>query len=371
LKSASSFVEDAIAMATPGATVKREGPVKVEMDGPVFHDVPYAIWTDPPGATVYINDKVWGGQGETPYQLTLFPGRHTLWVEMDFFQPIETEIVVKPLTRDSEAQKVEFKLEREKVPVSIKVRPELAEIIFVSSDGSNKRLGAGRWKGELPAGPAKFIVQATGVGQREFEEIVRRSAIDETGTQSLVLNLRKEDVERELAGQSGEVEMSGSLIDGRVFIDGKEVGRTPGTIKRRLSPGLHRFELRREGSYPWHSELDVKAGSSSKIDLPAELIPLPEPKTNWGGGLLTTAGVLSLVGGGVFTLASVSPETLSIAGEDTDQLLSFVLYGVGATALTTGIILFAVEDDVVGASTRIFAVPIEGGWAAGVGWSLP
>ena len=90
--------------------------------------------------------------------------------------------------------------------------------------------------------------------QREFEETIRRSAIDETGTQELVLNLRKRDVTMEVVGQTHEVEIRGKLLDGRVFIDGKEVGQTPGSFTQVLSPGKHRLELRREGSFSWKSE---------------------------------------------------------------------------------------------------------------------
>ena len=372
---ASSRVVDAVIMATPG-----KGPdpkdktriVSVDMGGPVFHDVPYAIWTDPPGATVYINDKEWGAQGETPYQLSLFPGRHTLWVEMDFHEPIETEILVLPLTKDSGAQKLELKLKRERVPVSIEVRPESAEIIYVSGDARNERLGIGRWKGELPAGTAKFIVQATGLGQREFEEVVRRSAIDETGTQSLVLNLRKEEIDRELAGQSGKIEIKGKLLDGRVFIDGQDVGRTPGSISRVLSPGFHRVELRQEGSYAWQAEVEIRPGETVVVDLPSELLPVPEAGTNWGGAIFTTLGGLSVAGGAVFVLASQKPDILTIAGADTDQLIGLGLAGGGIAALATGILFFALGgDDAPEPSAGFFAVPLEGGWAAGVALPWP
>ncbi len=374
--SASSQVSDAIFMATPGRTsAMPRKVVGMDFNGPVFLDVPYAVFTDPPGATVYINDKEWGGQGQTPYQLSLFPGRHKIWIEKDFFEPVEREVVIKPLTKDAGEQKLEISLSRQKVPVSIEARPENAEIVYVSEDGVKRTLAKGRWRGELPSGKARFIVQATGIGQRQFDEAIRLSAVDETGAQTFVFNVRVEEVDREVASQSGTLALKSALVGGGVYIDGQYVGKTPGELTKVLSPSVHRVELRLEGHLPYTSEVAIKPGEVLELALPDTLTPLPKAGTSWGGIVLTTLGIGAAAGGGVFTFAALDPETLKILGED-DQLAGLVLLGAGGALLTTGIILFAIngpdEPALDGAGgLRLDLAPTEGGWAIGASWIWP
>lgn len=368
--SASSELADAVALATPGRDSGRIKRVSVDLDGPVFDDVPYAFFSEPPGATVYLNDKEWGEQGKTPHTMRLFPGRHVVWVEKDYHIPVQTEIVIKPVTSDSKPQELRVKLEREVVPVSIRARPETAEIVFISADGERRKLGVGRWEGRLPAGPARFLVQATNLGQREFEEIIRGSAVDETGSQSFVLNLRGgADVNQELLGRSGTANITSTGVDGEVFIDGKFIGRVPGTVTRSLSPGRHRVELRAEGYYPWTTEIEVKPDETLDVSAPSSLAPIPVKGPNIGGIILTTTGAATALAGGLFTFSALQPDTLSILDDkDAANLTGYVLYGVGGVALATGLVLFAVDDDDPAPEAGLMLSPLpDGGWAVSFG----
>ncbi len=373
--SASSNVADAVAMATPGKDAPERKTVGVDLDGPVFEDVPFSFYTEPPGATVYLNDKAWGAQGESPYSMALFPGKHIVWIEKDFHEPVQTEIIIKPITSKSKPQSLRVELVRQVVPVTIKARPETAEIVYISPDGEKRRLGVGKWSGELPAGPAKFLAQATGVGQRQFEEVVRLSAVDETGSQSFVFNLRgAADVNTELVGRSGKAELASATLQGRVFIDGQYIGSVPGTVSKTLSPGAHRVEIRQEGFFPWSSEIEIAPEETLEVELPQALVAVPESGPNWGGIVFTTVGAAALATGGVFTFSALEPDTLTILDDkDQAQLTSIILYGAGGAALATGIIFFAVggDDDPQAAAPRWMVSPWVGGWGVSLGGPLP
>jgi hypothetical protein len=362
VKSARSRVVQALAIATPG---EGGGAVDVtpdaynpEVGGPLFTDVPFGVFSTPPGASVYVDDKEWDVQGTTPYNLRLFPGSHQVWVEKEFYVPEKLTINVREVHKDSEAQSVSVELQREKVPVSIRTRPERAEVVYFDESGEARTLAKGRWEGVLPAGPARFIVRQSGVGERDFEEVIRRSAIDETGRQILEFNVRGDaDLKREAMMATGTLIIQSYLTGGSVTIDGQYVGLTPGTLKSELSPGVHKVVVAKDGFISWVHNVSIRGKQETTLETPELLQPVEEEGANVGGWIFTVLGVGGLGAGGFFTFQATQDATKA----DDNNLISYICYGAGGASLLTGILFFALGGDDDTAPMSVTALPTQGG----------
>ena len=364
VKSARSRVMQALAIATPGEGSGGDDPVVTpdaynpEVGGPLFTDVPFGVFSTPPGADVYVDDKEWDVQGTTPYNLRLFPGEHRLWVEKEFFVPEEVKVRVKEVGKSADAQSVSVELQRERVPVTIRTRPERAEVVYFDEAGESKSLAKGRWEGVLPAGPARFIVRQSGVGERSFEEIIRRSAIDETGRQTLEFNVRGDaDLQREVMMATGTLKLQSYLVDGTVTIDGQFVGTTPCTLEKELSPGTHKIVVSKEGFIPWVQNVSIRGKQETSLVTPELLQPMEDVGANVGGWLFSVLGVGGLGAGGFFTWQATQDEK----NADQSNLISYICYGAGGASLLTGILFFALGGDDDAAPMSVTAAPTRGG----------
>lgn len=370
VKSARSRVMQALAIATPGQQGEpvKEAPdaYNPEVGGPLFTDVPFAVYSTPPGANVYVDDKEWDVQGTTPYNLRMFPGEHQVWIEKEFYVPEKLTVNVRAVDKNAEAQSIRVELQRERVPVAIRTRPERAEVVYFDESGEAKVLAKGRWEGVLPAGPARFIVRQSGVGERDFEEVIRRSAIDETGRQVLEFNVRGDaDLKREAMMATGTLVIQSYLVGGTVTIDGKFVGSTPGTLTKELSPGTHKVVVSKDGFIPWVQNVSIRGKQESSLETPELLQPVPEDGVNVGGWIFTVLGVGGLGAGGFFTWQATQDEK----NKDQNNLISYICYGGGAASLLTGILFFALSGDDETAPMSVTAVPTQGG--GGLVFTMP
>jgi tetratricopeptide (TPR) repeat protein len=69
-----------------------------------------SVASDPPGADIYLDDRNTGLQGQTNFRFKVTPGPHTLYVDLNGFEPVKREFVMpddKPLALDFKLKKLE------------------------------------------------------------------------------------------------------------------------------------------------------------------------------------------------------------------------------------------------------------------------
>jgi hypothetical protein len=133
------------------------------------------VVSDPPGASVYVDDHAAGARGVTPFEGTARTGAHHVWIERAGYDTVERDVEV-PLGRDAE---LEATLERTHVG-RIRVIGNVAGArIFV--DGHDA--GAVPWEGEIQAGT--HVVRVEADGMKTFER-----SIDVTRGQLTPLRVR-------------------------------------------------------------------------------------------------------------------------------------------------------------------------------------
>ncbi|MGF1466165.1 MAG: PEGA domain-containing protein [Sandaracinaceae bacterium] len=98
----------------------------------------------------------------------------------------------------------------------------------------------GRYLRDRVDPPDRARIEAHVTSLREQAEQARRSAREHPTEGILVVRVNREGAQIEL--------------------DGDRVGRSPAEEERRLGPGRHRLELRRDGYIPFRSEVSLEAG---------------------------------------------------------------------------------------------------------------
>lgn len=69
-----------------------------------------SVSSDPPGADIYLDDRNTGLQGQTNFRFKVTPGPHTLYINLNGFEPLKREFVMpddKPLALDFKMKKLE------------------------------------------------------------------------------------------------------------------------------------------------------------------------------------------------------------------------------------------------------------------------
>ncbi|MBK8013186.1 MAG: PEGA domain-containing protein [Deltaproteobacteria bacterium] len=137
--------------------------------------------SNPPGAEIYLDDRNQGLQGQTNFRFKVTPGPHTLFLDLNGYEPIKREFVMpddKPLALDfemKELQNVGY--------ATINVDKEGARI-FV--DGAIVGLSPFRQKKALSAGPHQVTVELA--GYERWNEII---IVTKDGTNAVDVRLEK------------------------------------------------------------------------------------------------------------------------------------------------------------------------------------
>jgi hypothetical protein len=233
---------------------------------------------------------------------------------------------------------------------------------------------------------------------RMLNRLVR--TLDETTDP--VIGFRKE-IEAFFAQQRGEaltrLQIGSSVEGARILINGTFVGTVP-LERKGLPPGSYDLEVQQEGYEPWKKTVSLAPGADERVWAPLEKMETPEPEvaspttetgstttktvvtsepdvsaervptTNWGAWSAVVVGGLSLGGSLGFGLAMENTErtleeendagTLTEARLDelydrgeNFELAHRVLLGVGAVALTTGVVWLLLDSGERAASLNV------------------
>lgn len=116
-----------------------------------------SVSSDPPGADIYLDDRNTGLQGQTNFRFKVAPGPHTLYVDLNGFEPVKRDFVMpddKPLALEFQLKKLEnvgF--------LTIDVNVEGARIFI---DGAIVGLSPYKQKKSLSEGSHQITIEARG-----------------------------------------------------------------------------------------------------------------------------------------------------------------------------------------------------------------
>ena len=314
--------------------------------------------------------------GRTPLSgLLISPGRHTVSVEHEMFDPWKQDFAVEPW------QAVHLDARMTDKPTDVLVNTEPA--------GATARIpGAPECVTpclvSLRAGSYHLTLERAG-----YQSVARD--FDKPAGQMLELKFALDPVSGQAAGSLRvSVDRSGA----EVHIDGRSVGISPLPGPIQLAPGLHRVVARLSGFMDWQADANVGEGLETVVAItmrpaaavsPGVPVPVPppiapiepigprsEPMSGMrkGGWAATSIGIAALLGGGVTTGLAIKNRRdfntavrfnidgdLYISGVTRVQaqdleaqtktlaITSGALFGVGVAALTTGLVLLLVEED--------------------------
>ena len=137
-----------------------------------------SVSSDPPGADIYLDDRTTGLQGQTNFRFKVTPGPHTLYIDLNGYEPIKRDFIMpddKPLALDFKMKKLEnvgF--------VEIEVNREGARI-FV--DGAIVGLSPYKQRKALEAGKHQIQVELLGYNRYTQEIEVQKDQVAQVQVQ--------------------------------------------------------------------------------------------------------------------------------------------------------------------------------------------
>jgi hypothetical protein len=155
----------------------------------------------------------------------------------------------------------------------------------------------------------------------------------------------------ELLGRVGVVRVATDVTGASILIDGREVGRTPYPHDIRLDPGPHMLTVDRGGaSLPFAQRMEVRAGAVSSV-----VARFPDA----GGAPLESGGAVqrSTPGAGTNDAAAAAADVVR-ADQPASQApgwlrpAAWTAAGIGAAALVTGAVSWAVKESEFGKFNR-------------------
>lgn len=140
-----------------------------------------SVSSEPPGADIYLDDRNTGLQGQTNYRFKVPPGPHTIYLDLNGYEPVKREFVMpddKPLALEFQMKKLE-----NVGYATINVNVEGARIFI---DGAIIGLTPYKQKKALTAGTHQITIEAVGYPRYTQDFIVQRD-------QELPLNIQMEE----------------------------------------------------------------------------------------------------------------------------------------------------------------------------------
>lgn len=309
-----------------------------------------AVLSNPPGATIYVDQREHGSYGVTPRVLALPPGPHRVWVELPGHRPAQADV-----TATLGAERT-LELAPPRIVGTLTVTgPEGSRTRVL--DASGILVAEGSLPLEVALPPGRVEVEVTSEAHRPFRDFATVLADEH-------VELRAQP--EPLPQPTGDVTVTANVRDAVVELDGAPVGLAP-LVLTDVPVGTQAVRVQAPGHVPWSGRLEIEA--STRTWLTVLLEPEPTGRTPWTwvvGGL----GLAGLVAGAVLGGLAVEqtdrfrsawndvtwgsnvptgemvPTPLALRAQALDfATASDVALVAGGTALALGVFLFFETDD--------------------------
>jgi hypothetical protein len=265
LNEASADLSSAVAMAM-GEQPQPRNVMRTQFDSHI-RDVTVQVRTNPRGAEVYVDSVELGSIGSTPLETVMFAGPAYIEVRMPNYHPEGRLVSITPVGRDESIPVIEFTLRPIQVEARISVQPMTASAVYIPRGGAARPLGIGGWEGELPAGPASFLLQQ---GGRDRTIEVDLQPNEDRSPVEVHLSLDDRPV-TSTQFQIGTLIIVSEAEGGSIEVDGRTVGSTPGELRVDLTPGPHSVRLVADRACPWSQSVEVTANNETRVYTPPQL----------------------------------------------------------------------------------------------------
>jgi len=210
-----------------------------------------SVRSEPPGATIFLDNTERGAFGRTPMDVALEPGEeHTLLLHHDGYLPAE-EVVASDAPSETE---VSVRMQPRMGSVRIEVSPERARVTFIR-DGDVMAEHEGDGRIELPVGRYRVRVEASLHGPSERLLVVAEGELAE---QTLLVELTA------MRARTCLLLVSAGGIAGRVIVDDRPVGRLPLRLLG-VAPGPHTIVVEADDGREWRGEAELTAGAARHV----------------------------------------------------------------------------------------------------------
>ncbi|HKB75052.1 MAG TPA: TonB-dependent receptor [Myxococcales bacterium] len=207
------------------------------------------IFSDPPGATVYLDRKDLGARGQTPITLALPPGAATAIVEATGHKRAEARVQLQI----GKISLLQLALPQVQGEIEVDGWPRAFELRMDRPDAPVQLAASGRAR--LPAGPHLLHVSAPGHVAQQLAVEVPAEATAQVSFKLLAL-----------PPPSGTLIVRANVDGALVRVDGKEMGFTPGVIDN-LPVGTHQIEVMADGRETAVERLEVEANVRRPVDV--------------------------------------------------------------------------------------------------------
>ncbi len=199
------------------------------------------IKTDPPGATVYLNEEIQSKL--TPFGKKLDLGRYSYRIE---YAEYHNEAGFVELTADKKAQ-LEIELQPAFGQLHVNSQPEEGAVVVIDGKPTGKQTPC--TIEHIPSGThtLRLMKDMYAVSEQDFD-------INDGQTTTLNINLNAD---------FGQIKVKGEEVD--IYIDGEYKAKN--TWSGRISPGIHRLEGKKEKHYSDVQSFEIAAGDDKSLAL--------------------------------------------------------------------------------------------------------
>ena len=213
------------------------------------------VESEPPGATLYVDQREYGSYGKTPRTIAVEPGEHRLLLDLPGHHSATASVAAKKGAQESVRPTLapltgQLLVETTPAAVSVEIR-QRGKTVQTAVGGKPIVLPVGRY--ELHLEPAEF---------RPSDET---AVVEEGATGKIAM------VARPIEPPTGKLLVSTGAIGAALFLDGKHVATTPATLPA-VPEGKHRLELRAKGYRPVSRAVRVTRDQAALVTV--ELLPV-------------------------------------------------------------------------------------------------